>query len=438
MIEILMPALSPTMKDGTLSKWLKKEGDKINPGDIIAEIETDKATMEVEAVDSGTLGKILVEDGSEGVKINTPIAILLQNDEDSAKLKDYKSGESDKADDKEKLDKKIDKKNNKEEEPEDNTKDEEDLAKKPDKPEQQPSNNEESRIFASPLARRMALENGVNLQSLMGSGPHGRIIKQDVISANNKGSSGDIIRNNVEYRAIKNGNIRKVIAKRLLESKQKIPHFYLSIDCNLDKLLELRKDINEFMGKLSLHDKYKKVASPDSKISVNDLIIKAAALSLRDCPEINSSWNEDEIHIYNNVDISIAVSIDDGLITPIIKNADYKNIVQISTEMKELAKKAKENKLKPEEFQGGGFSISNLGMFGIKSFNAIVNPPQSAILAIGATEKRVIVDNVERMVVANIMNITLSADHRVVDGVLGAKFLQTLKVYLEKPALLLA
>lgn len=413
-IEILMPALSPTMKEGNLAKWLKKEGDKIKSGDVIAEIETDKATMEVEAVDEGTLGKILVQDGTENVAVNACLALILEDGEDKKVLESYQSKSSVSA------------------APE---------KSEPKKEEKSASSNssaiasssttssfqDSSNIKASPLAKRIAKENNVNLASLSGTGPHGRIIKDDVLEFANSGGakSGIVRRNSQEFRAVKNGNIRKVIAKRLLESKQTVPHFYLSCEFKIDKLLEVRAAINEAAD----HDAS---GNPAYKVSVNDMIIKAVAMALHKVPEANSSWTDDAVLIYNNVDISVAVAIDGGLITPIVKNADQKTIPAISVEVKQLVKKAREGKLQPEEFQGGSFSISNLGMFGIDNFAAIVNPPQSCILAVARAVEKPIVEH-GQIKVANMMNVTLSSDHRSVDGAVGAEFLKALRRYIEHP-----
>jgi pyruvate dehydrogenase E2 component (dihydrolipoamide acetyltransferase) len=418
-IEILMPALSPTMKEGNLAKWIKKEGDKIEAGEVIAEIETDKATMEVEAVDEGTLGKIVVAQGTENVAVNSIIALILEEGEDSNFLKSYNT-----------------KKTESSEEVKEPKK--EKLETSEEKPEKKinhnvNTNSSDSRIKASPLAKRIANNEGVVLSQVSGTGPNGRIIKNDILDfiANGNHSGNNIIRRNPqEHHSLKNSNIRKVIAKRLLESKQNIPHFYLSCEFNIDRLLEMREIINSEAPK----DENLK---PVYKISVNDLIIKATALALKEVPNANSSWSEEEILIYNNIDISMAVAIDGGLITPIVKNADQKTLQAISKETKELAKKARDGKLQPEEFQGGSFSISNLGMFGIDNFNAIVNPPQSCILAVSQAVKKPIVDNNNQITIATLMNVTLSSDHRSVDGAVGAEFLKALRKYIEKPILML-
>lgn len=410
-IEILMPALSPTMKEGNLANWLKNEGDNIEAGDVIAEIETDKATMEVEAVDEGILGKILIPAGTENVAVNAPIALLLEEGEDKAVLDSYEISAPTIAE----------------------TKEEKTEVKEVEKA-ATPAAAETpiaiesiatDRIYASPLAKRIAAENNVSLQNLIGSGPHGRIIKNDVLNAGSTQKSGVIERHAEEYRAVKNNNVRKVIANRLLESKQNVPHFYLSSDLNIDKLLEMRKSINDLA---IIDDKGK----PNYKLSVNDIIIKATALALKEVPNANSSWTDDAILLYNNIDISVAVAIDGGLITPIVKNADQKSLIDISNEAKKLIKKARDGKLQPEEFQGGGFSISNLGMYGINNFQAIVNPPQSCILAVGAGIEKPIVKNGE-FAKATIMNVTLSSDHRSVDGSVGAEFLGAFKKIIENP-----
>jgi pyruvate dehydrogenase E2 component (dihydrolipoamide acetyltransferase) len=411
-IEILMPALSPTMKEGNLANWLKNEGDTIEAGDVIAEIETDKATMEVEAVDEGILGKILVEAGAENVAVNAPIALLLEEGEDKSILDSYKITAA------------TDYNNVSEEkkpEIQETTKEQTTEIK----PAIVTESNSNDRIYASPLAKRIAFENNISLQNLVGSGPHGRIIKNDVLNANTSSKENIIQRHPEEFREIKNNNVRKVIANRLLESKQNVPHFYLSIDLNIDKLLEMRKSINDLA---IIDDKGK----PNYKLSVNDIIIKATALALKETPQANSSWTDDAILLYNNIDISVAVAIDGGLITPIIKNADQKSLIDISNEAKKLIKKARDGKLQPEEFQGGGFSISNLGMYGINNFQAIVNPPQSCILAIGAGIEKVIVKNGD-FAKATIMNVTLSSDHRSVDGSVGAEFLGAFKKIIENP-----
>lgn len=420
-IEILMPALSPTMKEGNLAKWVKKEGDKIKAGEVIAEIETDKATMEVEAVDEGILGKILIKEGSENVAVNSLIALILEDGEDKKVLEEYvkKNAESEVKEEKKEVTSapvvsisSVVK----------------EVAKKPAV---NKSSSFSNSVKASPLAKRIAKEEGVSLYSVVGTGPAGRVVKDDVIEfLQSGGSKGGVVRRNPqEFRELKNNNMRKVIARRLLESKQSVPHFYLSCELNVSKLLELRVSLNE-VAELDENGK------PAYKISVNDLIIKAVAMSLKKVPEANSSWSDDAILVYNNIDISMAVAIDGGLITPIIKNADQKTIQQISLEAKELAKKAREGKLQPEEFQGGSFSISNLGMFGIDNFQAIVNPPQSCILAVSRSVEKPIIEKSE-IKIAAMMNVTLSSDHRSVDGAVGAEFLKALRRYIENPILML-
>ena len=402
-IEVLMPALSPTMEVGTIAKWLKNEGDKIKIGDVLAEIETDKATMELESIEEGVLGKILIASGTSNVKVNELIALILTDGEDESSLNNVqpKTIKTLKADEKieaiavEKVNITSD------------------IVK-----------SEAIKIFASPLAKRIASNNNIALDSIIGSGPSGRIIKTDVMGAietqthANKSDALSISKESI----VPHTGVRKVIASRLLESKQTIPHFYLTIDCNIDKLLELRAQINEAKG---------------IKISVNDFIIKATSIAMKKVPEVNASWSDEGMINYFDIDISVAVAAPMGLITPIIRNADKKSLEELSSEMKSLAAKAKDNKLKPIEYQGGGFTISNLGMFNIQSFSAIINPPQSAILAVGASGKKVIVDANDNMVVANIMNVTLSCDHRVVDGVVGAQWLNEFRKLIENPILVL-
>lgn len=415
-IPILMPALSPTMTEGNLAKWLKKEGDKIKAGDVIAEIETDKATMEVESADSGVLGKIVIPAKTEGVKVNQLIAVILEQ-----------------GDDKKAVDSVISKHGNAPETKTAYKAEPAPAAKPPVAAHAQKTGASQitisgNRIIASPLAKRIAESKGMNLAGIKGSGPRGRIIKDDVVNAKGGsnftfGAAAQVGRNSEESTLVPNSQMRKVIAKRLTESKTTVPHFYMSADCNIDQLLTLREQINQR-------------ANGAFKISVNDFVIKACAVALRNHQKANASWTEEGIIVYNNVDVSVAVAIEDGLITPIIQNADQKTLSQISNEMKDLAARAKKNGLRPEEFQGGGFSISNLGMYGIKEFSAIINPPQSCILAVGASEKRVVVKQDGTFAAANIMTITVSCDHRVVDGALGAELMQTIKLFLEQPAMM--
>ena len=465
-IEILMPALSPTMKEGNLAKWIKKEGDKIKAGEVIAEIETDKATMEVEAVDEGILGKILVAQGSENVAVNSCIALILEEGEDKKVLENYKISSLDnsplsakKTD--ELAEKNIAKNDNinsnnhhqellssnksshlelQNNQTQNNLKSDnlkQDVAKAQiqsfAKNNGDFNNPLDEIIKASPLAKRIAKEAGIPLYSISGTGPHNRIIKDDVIDfvkdfrSNNNSKHDGVKRNSQEFYTIKNNNIRKVIAKRLLESKQNVPHFYLSCEFKIDKLLELRSALNE----IASNDEK---GNPVYKISVNDMIVKATAMALSKVPQANSSWSEEASIIYNNVDIAMAVAIDSGLITPIIRNADQKSIVEISQEAKQLVKKARDGKLQPEEFQGGTFSISNLGMFGIDNFSAIINPPQSCILAVSRAVEKPIVEH-NQIKIATMMNVTLSSDHRVVDGAVGAEFLKALRRFIEHPIL---
>ncbi|HEU5046904.1 MAG TPA: pyruvate dehydrogenase complex dihydrolipoamide acetyltransferase [Rickettsiales bacterium] len=431
-IEILMPALSPTMTEGNLAKWIKKEGDKIKAGQVIAEIETDKATMEVEAVDEGVLGKILVAEGAQGVKVNEVIALMLAEGEDKKALDSYKP-------------KAAEKKEEPKKEAAPQTAAAPAAAPAPSLPSAPsfappppvsmpaPSFQQGGKVFASPLAKRIAAEAGIPVGMIQGTGPHGRVVRADVEKAKSSGGGarGFVVRNPQEYVTLPNNNMRKVIARRLTESKQFVPHFYLTVSVELDKLLEVRKELNTEAEVLA-----GKEGKPAYKLSVNDLIIKATALALKRIPGANAMWTDEAIYRFNNVDISVAVATDGGLITPIVRNADQKSAMQISSEMKDLAARARAGKLKPEEFQGGGFSISNLGMYGVKHFAAIINPPQGCILAVGAGEERVVVKK-GQMVVANVMDATLSVDHRVVDGALGAEFLAAFKRYVESPSLLL-
>ena len=416
-VNILMPALSPTMEEGTLSKWLVKEGDTVTSGDLIAEIETDKATMEVESIDDGTIGKILVHEGQESVKVNEPIAILLLDGENLSDIKSIKKvpptesvQEIEKIESKEKLNFSSDKTSKINLDTNINI---ENLKKN------------ETRIFASPLAKRIAKQKDVDLSLVNGSGPNGRILKADIENFNNNKDllQNEIISNNNNSELIKNSSMRKTIAERLVKSKNEAPHFYLSLDCNIDQLLKIRSMIN-----LKSNDKY--------KISVNDMIIKAVSSSLIKVPKANASWENENTRYFNNTDISVAVAIDGGLITPIIKDVQSKGLLEISEDMKLLANKAKDGKLLPEEYVGGSFSISNLGMYGIKEFSAVINPPQGAILAVGSGEKRPIVIN-DQLTIASIMTVTLSCDHRVVDGAVGAQFLSVFKDFIENPSLML-
>ena len=432
-IEILMPALSPTMTEGNLVAWLKAEGDTISPGEVIAEIETDKATMEVEAVDEGVLGKILVAAGTEGVSVNAAIAILLEEGEDKSSIKDNAYG-SDPIE--------VQNTQNSEQKSEGQPDINElktgkvisENTKVPLGKMQSPLivNQDDVRVAASPLARRMAEHAGLDLAKISGSGPNGRIIKADidqVLSQDNalklppvSTVTSPSIEPSAQYDAIPNNSMRKVIASRLTESKQAAPHFYMTVDCNVDALKQVRMELNE------------KVEG--TKISINDLIIRASAIALKQVPEANASWTEEATLVYKTIDISVAVAIEGGLITPIIRDAGAKGVKEISVKMKDLANRAREGKLMPEEYQGGTFSISNLGMYGVKEFSAVINPPQGAILAIGAAEERPIIKD-GAVAAATLMSCTLSVDHRVVDGAVGARFLSAFKRLIEDPLTML-
>jgi len=416
-----MPALSPTMTEGKLSRWLKKEGEQVKSGDVLAEIETDKATMEVEAVDEGYLAKIVVPDGTEGVAVNAVIGVLT---EEKGGAVDAPKATSAPAAPKET--------------PAPATPKAAEPPKEVPTPVEKTAHEHEDRIFASPLARRMAKQSGIDLASLKGSGPGGRIVKADIEGAGKAAPAAAPAPAtaapkpapalapaaiSAPHKAIPNASMRKIIAKRLAESKQTIPHFYLTQNIEIDALLKLRAELNA---------QSPKDGPAAFKLSVNDLVIKACAVALRRHPAVNSSYTEAAILQYDDVDISIAVAIPDGLITPIIRKADQLGLAAISAAMKDLGARAKSGKLKPDEYQGGGFSISNLGMFGIPEFSAIINPPQSAILAVGAGEPRAVVKS-GAITIATMMTVTLSCDHRVVDGALGAEFLATLKTIIESP-----
>ncbi|ABD44627.1 pyruvate dehydrogenase complex, E2 component, dihydrolipoamide acetyltransferase [Ehrlichia chaffeensis str. Arkansas] len=413
-IEVLMPALSPTMKSGTIRKWYKAEGDVVKSGDVIADIETDKAVMECEYTDEdGIMGKIFFAEGSKNIEVNQLIALIAVDEQDLAKVHSYEKG--------------------------DNVVKNELVALQDSQPAQDESvvlqmnqqivnasevlvnsSNSSERVKVSPLAKKIASNLGVDVNLVKGTGPYGRIIKADILDVINQ--HGHIANSPEDASFTEISSMRRVIAERLVYSKQTIPHFYVSIDCLVDSLLKLRLEIN--------------AENPDTKVTVNDFIIKAVAMSIKKFPEINVSWSDDKIVVFPSIDISVAVSIDNGLITPIIFGADKKSLLEISREVKALASKAKSGKLKPEEFQGGGFTVSNLGMFGIKEFYAIVNPPQSCIMSVGCSEKRAMVVN-EQICISNVVTVTLSVDHRVIDGVLAAKFLNCFKSYLEKPFLML-
>jgi pyruvate dehydrogenase E2 component (dihydrolipoamide acetyltransferase) len=446
-IKITMPALSPTMEEGNLSKWLVKEGDKVTSGDVIAEIETDKATMEVEAVDEGIVAKLVVPAGTEGVKVNALIAILAEDGEDVAEV--AKGGDAAPAP----------KAEAKAETPKEEPKKEAAPAATPapakaEAPAAAPATNSGAenkgdRVFASPLARRIAKDAGVDVSAIKGTGPHGRVVQRDVEAAIKSGGtkaaaaapqaaasatkpqSDDAILKLFEegtYEIVPHDGMRKTIARRLVESKQTVPHFYLTIDCELDALLALRSQINSAAPLI----KTEKGEVPAYKLSVNDLVIKAVALALRDIPEANVSWTEGGMVKHKRADVGVAVSIPGGLITPIVRQSESKTLSAISNEMKDLAKRARDRKLKPDEYQGGSTSVSNLGMFGVKDFAAIINPPHATIFAIGAGEQRAVVKNGE-IKVATVMSVTLSTDHRAVDGALAAELAQAFKRHIENP-----
>ncbi|TJW08506.1 MAG: pyruvate dehydrogenase complex dihydrolipoamide acetyltransferase [Mesorhizobium sp.] len=447
-INITMPALSPTMEEGNLSKWLVKEGDKVSPGDVIAEIETDKATMEVEAVDEGTVAKLVVPAGTEGVKVNALIAILAGEGEDAGAAAKGGGDAAPKAE------------APKAEAPKaEAPKPAAAAAPAPAKAEPAPAANGHAggdRTFASPLARRIAKDAGVDVANVTGRGPHGRVVKADVEAAIAGGgakaapaakapagapaaapaaapkamSDDQVLKLFAEgsYELVPHDNMRKTIARRLVEAKSTIPHFYLTLDCELDALLALRTQLNA----AAPVKKTEKGEVPAYKLSVNDMVIKAMAMALMAVPDANASWTDSAMVKHKHADVGVAVSIPGGLITPIIRHADEKTLSTISNEMKDLASRARSRKLKPEEYQGGTTAVSNLGMFGIKDFAAVINPPHATILAVGAGEQRAVVKNGE-IKIANVMSVTLSTDHRAVDGALGAELLGAFKRMIENP-----
>ncbi|MFT6649671.1 pyruvate dehydrogenase complex dihydrolipoamide acetyltransferase [Pseudophaeobacter arcticus] len=434
--EILMPALSPTMEEGTLAKWLVKEGDTVSSGDLIAEIETDKATMEFEAVDEGVVGKILIAEGSEGVKVNTPIAILLEEGEsaddittaaaqpEAAAAADAGAAAASGGGS--------------------------DAPAAPATPAPAAAAADGSRIFASPLARRIAADKGLDLSALSGSGPRGRIVKADVENASAAapqaaakpvaaapapaaaapaGPSADMVAKMYETRSfeeVKLDGMRKTIAARLTEAKQTVPHFYLRRDIQLDALLKFRAQLN------------KQLETRGVKLSVNDFIIKAVALALQAVPDANAVWAGDRVLKMKASDVAVAVAIEGGLFTPVLQDSELKSLSALSAEMKDLAARARDRKLAPHEYQGGSFAISNLGMFGIDNFDAIVNPPHAGILAVGAGSKKPVVGADGELKVATVMSVTMSVDHRVIDGALGAQLLQAIVENLENPMVMLA
>ena len=443
-INILMPALSPTMEKGNLAKWLKKEGDKVKSGDIIAEIETDKATMEVEAVDEGTIARIVVPEGTADVPVNQVIAVLAGEGEDvkaaasgaasapapkppAAAPASPPQGASPKAD---------------------APKPAPSAAPAPRSAAPQPSSSG-GRVFASPLAKRLAKESGIDLLRVQGSGPHGRVIARDVEGAKSgKGlrptgapgaaapsvapsMSDQQIRALFEegsYEVVPHDGMRRTIAQRLTQSVQTIPHFYLTMDCNIGRLLAAREEINAAAPK-------GKDGKPAYKLSVNDFVLKALALALQRIPDANVSWTEGGMLKHKHSDVGVAVAIPNGLITPIIRHAESKSLSTISNEMKDFAARARARKLKPNEYQGGTTAVSNLGMYGIKDFTAVINPPHATILAVGAGEERAIVKN-GKIEAAHIMSVTLSCDHRAVDGALGAELIGAFKALIENPVMM--
>jgi pyruvate dehydrogenase E2 component (dihydrolipoamide acetyltransferase) len=432
--EILMPALSPTMEEGTLAKWLVKEGDSVSSGDLLAEIETDKATMEFEAVDEGIIGKILVAEGSEHVAVNTAIAILIEEGEtlhDSATAAPKPAVQATP-------------------EPTSNA--------SASVPQNSPASQSTvqatagARVFATPLARRLAADKGIDLSTIAGTGPNGRIVKADVLSASASpkaavvatasftqgqtataapvatGATSDAVKKLYEgrdYSEVSLDRMRKTIAARLSESKQTIPHFYLRRDINIDALMSLRAIVNKDLSERNV------------KLSVNDFIIKACALALQNVKTANVVWAGDRVLQFDASDIAVAVAIDGGLITPVLRDAEQKSLSVLSAEMKDLAARARDKKLMPQEYQGGSFSISNLGMYGIDNFDAVINPPHAAILAVGAGKKKPIVKEDGELGSATIMSVTLSVDHRAVDGALGALLLDDIVKNLENPFVLM-
>ncbi|MXX89763.1 MAG: pyruvate dehydrogenase complex dihydrolipoamide acetyltransferase [Boseongicola sp. SB0677_bin_26] len=426
--EILMPALSPTMEEGTLAKWLVKEGDDVSAGDLLAEIETDKATMEFEAVDEGTVGRILVPEGTEGVKVNSPIAVLLVEGESEADIGSAtaaaESAPPEPA--------------SEAAPPAPASADPAPVASA--SPANPATSSKGDRVFASPLARRIAADRGIDLSQVKGSGPKGRIVRADVESAQAlpaapsaapvPGTPGaEAIKamfEDREFEEVALDGMRKIIAARLGEAKQTIPHFYLRRDILLDDLLALRSQAN------------KQLEARGVKLSVNDFIIKACALALQTVPEANAVWAGDRIIKLKPSDVAVAVAVEGGLFTPVLRDAHVKSLSTLSTEMKELAALARDRKLAPHQYQGGSFAISNLGMFGIKNFDAVINPPHGSILAVGAGEKMPVVNDDGDLAVATVMSLTLSVDHRVIDGALGAEFLSAVKTNLENPIGMLA
>ena len=425
--EILMPALSPTMEEGTLAKWHVKEGDTVSSGDILAEIETDKATMEFEAVDEGVIGKIVIAEGTEGVKVNAVIAVLLEDGESASDIGSVSAAPAAAA-----------------------PKAEAAPAAAATPAPAAPAAKDGNRIFATPLARRIAADKGLDLSAIAGSGPHGRIVKADVENATAvpKAASAPTVSaapaaaasmatgpstetvikmyDGRPFEEVKLDGMRKTIAARLTEAKQSVPHFYLRRDINLDALMKFRSTLN------------KQLEGRGVKLSVNDFIIKACAIALQQVPEANAVWAGDRTLKFTKSDVAVAVAIEGGLFTPVLRDSEMKSLSALSSEMKDLATRARDRKLAPHEYQGGSFAISNLGMFGIDNFDAIINPPHSAILAVGAGVKKPIVGADGELTVGTVMSTTLSVDHRVIDGALGANLLNAIKDNLENPMTMLA
>ncbi|EIE81648.1 hypothetical protein G6F46_010829 [Rhizopus delemar] len=420
---IAMPALSPTMTAGAIGAWQKKVGDEIQPGDVLVEIETDKAQMDFECQEEGFLAKVLIETGAKDVSVGQPIAVFVEDKEDIAAFENFSL--ADVAGSAPKAEATPEPKEEKKEAPKAEAK----------KTESEAVASHGGRVFASPLARKIAEERGIDISQVKGSGPRGIISKEDVegYKAPEKAAASGIAAQipaaytpqnatGDAFTDIPTTSMRKIIASRLTESKQQVPHYYVTVEVNMDKTSKLREVLNK-----SGDGKY--------KLSVNDFIIKASALALKKVPEVNSAWQGDFIRQYNSADICVAVATPSGLITPIVANAEAKGLSTISTQVKDLAKRARDGKLAPHEYQGGSFTISNLGMFGVSNFTAIINPPQSCILAIGGTQQKVVPDETSEsgFAVRNVMEVTLSADHRVVDGAVGATWLQAFREYMENP-----
>ena len=462
-INITMPALSPTMEEGKLAKWHVKEGDSVSSGDVIAEIETDKATMEVEAVDEGKIGKIMVAEGTEGVKVNAVIAVLLQEGESADAAPEPKAETSkdpspqpspqgdEGASSTPKVDAGATMRENTATQANSNT-----GSSAPAKAAPAPAKTESGKVFASPLARRLAKEAGIDVSAISGSGPKGRVVKSDVEAAKSgkaplkaaasapaaASAAGGVAATGMtraqvlalypegSYELVPNDGMRKVVAARLTESKQTVPHFYLTLDCKIDALMAAREQINASAPK-------SKDGKPEYKLSVNDFVMKAWAVALQRVPMANATWAGDSILYHKRSDVAVAVAVPGGLFTPVVKSCDTKTLREISEEVKDLAGRAKSKKLAPHEYQGGASSVSNLGMFGIKHFSAVINPPHGTILAVGAGEERVYAE-AGQVKIANFMTVTLSCDHRAVDGALGAELLGVFKGLIENPVMMLA